>query len=369
MIRKPSILHHQRVLHSVRPARGLGVLLLGLVACRGERASETAAVVGDKAIHVETVTVEPRAVPTTLSLTGTLEADQRTDLAANASGRVIRTFVERGDHVRAGALIAQLDSRSAALTQVEAQANARSIAEQLAAVRAECARVEALLAKSVISQAEYDRQSSQCRTQAASEEAARARAGEAARVLQDTGIRAPFAGVIAERYVSIGDYVQASSKVVTLLVDDPLRLKLTVPEPAIAYAREGVVVTFTVLDLPDRTFSAAIRYVGREVRSLTRDVVDEAIVDNHDGALLPGMFATVLIPTGSALWPTVPKTALVQTDTGPTLFALVDGRLQQRAVHAGVALGDDVAVSEGLKRGDRVVVRPSAETVDGILAE
>ncbi len=320
-----------------------------------------------KAVQVDTVTVEERSAPTTLSITGTLAAERRADLAANAAGRVVGTFVERGDRVKAGALLAQLDSRSAALTEREAEANSKSIAEQLASVRTDCVRYEGLLAKGAITQQEYDRQASQCRTQAASEEAARARSGEAARVLSDTAVRAPFAGVVAERFVTMGEYVQASTKVVTLLVDDPLRLALTVPAPAIAYAGGGVVVDFTVIEQPGRTFEATIKYVGREIRATTRDLVDEATVDNHDGMLLPGMFATVQLPTGSALQPVVPRGALRETDAGPTVFLVVEGRVEQRAVHTGVAIGDTVAVTEGLRKGDVVVALPSKDLVDGAL--
>jgi membrane fusion protein (multidrug efflux system) len=353
---------------NVRPL-ALAVALLGAAlgtgGCRRESRSE-APTLAQKAVRVEAVTVDERLVPKTLLITGSLESDQRTELSANASGRVVRTFVERGDHVKAGAIVAQLDSRTAASTEVEARANAKSIEEQLAAVRVDCARYEGLLAKGAIAQADYDRQASQCRTQAASEEAARARASEAARALHDTGIRAPFAGVIGERYVNIGDYVMPSSRVVTLLVDDPLRLKVTVPEPMVEYAKEGTVVTFAVTSFPGRTFTATIKYLGREIRPTTRDIVDEAVVDNHEHLLLPGMFATVQLSTGTAPMPVVPKTAIVPTEAGPTVFVVVDGRLQQRAVHAGAPLDDVVVpVSEGLKKGERVVKHPSAETVDG----
>jgi membrane fusion protein (multidrug efflux system) len=355
----------------MNPRRGSLIAAVFVMAGCGKGAkSEAIAVLAEpKAIEVDTTVVEERSAPTTLSITGTLEAERRADLAANAAGRVVRTFVERGDRVKAGALVAQLDSRAAALTEQEAQANAKSIAEQLAAVRADCARYDALLAKGAITQQEYDRQASQCRTQAASEEAARARSAEAARVLSDTAIRAPFAGVVGERHVTMGEYVQANTKVVTLLVDDPLRLALTVPAPAIAHAHEGVVVDFTVVELPGRTFQAAIKYVGREIRATTRDMIDEAIVDNHEGVLLPGMFATVLLPTGIAPQPVVPKTALRETDSGPTVFVLVDGRVEQRAVHTGVTLGDVIAVKEGLKKGDRVVTLPSRDIVDGAQAK
>jgi membrane fusion protein (multidrug efflux system) len=332
---------------------GCAALVAAVIATAGcgKEARSQAIVVSaaQKAIQVDAVTVEEMSAPTTLTITGTLEAERRADLAANAAGRVVRTFVERGDRVKAGALVAQLDSRAAALTEREAQANATSIGEQLAAVRADCARYDALLAKGAITQQEYDRQASQCRTQAASEEAARARSAEAARVLSDTAIRAPFAGVIGERQVTMGEYVQANTKVVTLLVDDPLRLALTVPAPAIAYAHAGVAVDFTVIEQPGRTFQATIKYVGREIRATTRDLIDEAIVDNHEGVLLPGMFATVQLPTGIAPQPVVPKTAVRETDSGPTVFVIRDGRVEQRAVHTGVTLGDVIAIKEGVK--------------------
>jgi membrane fusion protein (multidrug efflux system) len=319
----------------------------------------------EKAVRVESSVIDERSVPKTVMVTGTLEADQRTELAANASGRVTRTFVERGDHVKAGELLAQLDSRGATLSHAEAEANAKSIADQLTAVQAECSRYEALRTKGAITQQEFDRQAAQCRTQASSEEAARARLADAARVVEDAAIRAPFAGVIGERFVTVGDYVQPSSKVVTLLVDDPLRLRISVPEPAIPFAREGTAVKFKVLSVPDREFAAVIKYVGREVRSTTRDMIDEAVVDNHEHLLLPGTFVTIELPAGNVTQAIVPKIALLNADNESTVFAVVDGRLEQRALHTSISMDDGVAVSEGLKKGDRVVIHPSPELKDG----
>jgi membrane fusion protein (multidrug efflux system) len=354
-----------------------GVVLLALCACKAEgTANADAAAHGGKnktdqpkPVHVDSVVVDEREVPKTMTVTGTIEADRRTELAANASGRVIRTFVERGDHVKAGQLLAQLDARGASLSHAEAEANAKQISDQLTSVRAECKRYEALKNKGAITQQEYDRQASQCLTQASSEEAARARLAEAARVLEDAAIRAPFAGVIGERFVSVGDYVQPSSKVVTLMVDDPLRLRISVPEPAIPYATEGTEVSFKVLALPDKTFTAKIKYVGREVRPTTRDMIDEAVIDNHEHKLLPGTFVTVQLPVGSAKQAIVPKNAVVATDNGATVFAVVDGRLEQRAAQTTVAVDGGLAVAEGVKKGERVVVNPSQDLQDGARVE
>src|SRR5215831_7522261 len=91
------------------------------VACsRGSVADGGAATVASR-VHVQTVVVSEQPVPNMLRLTGVLSSDERTDLAANAAGRVVKTFVERGDHVAQGAVLAQLDARSAALSRAEAE--------------------------------------------------------------------------------------------------------------------------------------------------------------------------------------------------------------------------------------------------------
>jgi membrane fusion protein (multidrug efflux system) len=350
---------------------GLAPLVLvvaGLAACKRADAPK-----GGKApephVKVDTEIVAERPLPKDLTLTGVLDADQRTDLAANATGRVVRTLVERGQRVSAGDLLVQLDTRAAALSRVQAVANAKSGAEQLASVRADCERYEGLLQKGAITQQEYEKTTAQCRTQAASQEGAQAHAAEATQMIGDASIRAPFAGVIAERFAHVGDFVRPDSRVVTLLVDEPLRLRLTVPEPAIGFAKEGVPVTFETVAAANRSFSATIKYVGRELRPATRDLVVEAIVDNTGGALLPGMFVTAHLPTGEAPRAVVPRRALVPLDASTTVFVVVEGRLQQRVVQVGAERGDVVPVIEGVKKGERIVVSPSAATVDGALVD
>jgi membrane fusion protein (multidrug efflux system) len=320
-------------------------------------------------VHVQTAAVAEQAVPRLLSLTGVLSSNERTDLAANASGRVVKTFVERGDHVAAGALLAQLDMRSAALSRAEAEANATSAASQLTNLRADCQRYTSLLATGSISQAEYDRQATSCQTQASAEEAARARAAAAVQTVSDSSIRAPFGGVIAERFAHVGDYVHADTRVVTLLVDDPLRLELTVPEANVSSVHPGLAVSFESVAVPGRVFTATVKYMGGEIRAATRDLVVEAVTDNHDHALLPGMFVTARLPIGETTLPVVPAKALVERDGNETLFAVVDGHLEARVVQLGPKVGELVAIADGVKKGEQVVVSPPQGAVDGAQTE
>jgi membrane fusion protein (multidrug efflux system) len=359
----------RHLLHSVARVSSVALLVAQASCTRAKPRDDASTKPAEKRVKADSATVTERVVPKTVTLTGVLAGDQRTELAANASGRVLRTFVERGDHVKAGAILAQLDSRNAALTQTQANAAAASIAEQLAAVRADCARVEPLLASGSISKAEYDRTTSQCRSQTATEEAARARAAEAAQTLSDTSIRAPFAGVVAERFANVGDYVRQDSRIVTLVVDDPLRLLLTVPERAFGAVKEGSKVTFETVALPGKSFTGTVKFLGREVRATTRDVVSEAVVDNKERLLVPGMFVTARLPIGEMTLPVVPRTALVPTEPTQSLLVIEKGRIVQRVVQVGATVDDVVAIVEGIKKDERIVLHPNADTVDGALVE
>ena len=320
-------------------------------------------------VHVVSAPVTMQAVPKLLTITGVLEPDMRTDLAANAQGRVVRTFVERGDHVKAGQLLAQLDVRAAVLTRAEAVANAASASETLKNVRADCERYKKLKERGAITQQEYDKQTTSCATQSSSEEAARARAAEAAQTLDDAAIRAPFAGAIGERFVSVGDYVHPDTRVATLLVDDPLRLRLTVPEPFIGHVKEGLSVSFETVSRPGQTFHATVKYIGREVRQATRDLVVEAVSENADHLLPPGMFVTAHLVIGEETLPVVPKSSIVKVETSSTIFVVAGGRLQQRVIQDGPAVGEGVAVKDGVKKDEKVVANPPPEAVDGAEVE
>jgi membrane fusion protein (multidrug efflux system) len=341
----------------------LSLLLLSSAGCQAT--AEAKAASPPPEIHVETAVATERSVPTTLTLSGTLAGEQRTELSANASGRVIKTLVERGAHVTRGQVVAQLDHRSAALTVAEARANVESAEAQRQSAEADCKRYDTLLGKRAITRQEYDKAAAQCKNTAASQLAAIARAGEAAATLDDATIRAPFAGLVSERFVNVGDYVHADTRVVTLLQDDTLRLNLTVPEASMGYVHEGQSLSFVTVAKPDASFTAVVRYLGKEVRSATRDMVFEAAVPNADHQLVPGMFVTVELATGEETLAVVPRKAILESGATASVFAVVDGKLEQRSVHLGPALGDDVAIREGVARGERVVLSPNAQTPDG----
>ncbi len=149
------------------------IALAFAAACSRGSAAPTAA---PAAISVTSAPVAVRAMPHSLAVTGSLAANQRADVAANTTGKVLKTFVERGTLVAQNDPLVQIDTRSAAISATEATANVETANAQEQLAREQCDRNKELLASGAISKDEWDKISSQCRTTAGSSEAARARA-------------------------------------------------------------------------------------------------------------------------------------------------------------------------------------------------
>jgi membrane fusion protein (multidrug efflux system) len=347
------------------------VAALALAAChRPDDASAAPAPSGEAPVHVKTATAVERPMPRYLTLTGTLHASEASDVAADASGKVVQTFAERGQLVKRGQLIAVLDSRTAALAATAAEAQSQVAQSQLEQARRDCERVKHLLETAAISQAEYDRQTAQCTTQQWSAAAAEAQGKSATKMLGDTSIRAPFDGIIGERYVNVGQYVQPSTRVASVYNPDPLRLELTVPEASVAAIQPDMPVSFTVVAFGDQVFTGRVKFISPNVRESTRDLVVEAVVANGDGRLKPGMFAVAKMLLATPQTPVVPSATVVRDDTGTArLYVIVGQEAQERLVQVGETVGDVVAIASGVKSGDKVVLQPGADMHDGVRVE
>jgi len=312
-------------------------------------------------------------MPEYLTVTGTLRADAESNIAADASGKVLQVLVERGQKVTRGQVIATLDARSASLGAAAAQAQAHLAQSQLEQARRECERVKHLLETGAISQAEYDRQTSQCTAQQWSAAAAEAQQQSATKLLGDTRIRAPFDGVIGERMVNVGQYVEPRTQVASIYQPDPLRLQVTVPEANLAAIKPDMPVTFTVAAFGDEPFPATVKFISPNVRESTRDLIVEAIVPNREGRLRPGMFAVARLQLGEQPHPVVPDAAIKRDETEAHVFVVVaDGPkkvAQDRLVQLGEAKGGLVAVIRGVRPGEAVVLRPGPDVRDGARVE
>lgn len=341
--------------------------LLGAGACAKSESAEV-----DKkpsitapAVPVETSPVEVRRMPRYLTLTGSVLPDRQSEVAANVAGRIVAALVERGQVVKQGQTLAIVDAREAAFSTTAAIAQSKAADSQVTLAEADCKRADGLLAKGAISAAEFDRQKTACSAQLFNASALRANADLATKRAGDTTIRAPFDGTIGERYVNIGEYVQAQTKVASIYRVDPVRVQISVPEYAVALVKAGQTLAIKVSAYEDRTFPAEVKYIAPALRPATRDLLVEAIAKNGDGALRPGMFATVQLVVGQGDEPTVPKDALKVDGTTRHLFLARGGQAWELIVRTGAEQDGRIVIIEPLTAADLVIRRPPPGLHDG----
>jgi membrane fusion protein (multidrug efflux system) len=347
--------------------------------------------------------VESRAIDRYLRVTGSLAADAQAEVSAETAGRVIETPVERGTRVTEGALLVRISPSETAAQLQEADANAAQIEARLGLVagqpfdrmkvpdvmnakasldlaEAEFNRMRSLVDQKVISQSEFDqrrtqfeaaRQNYQSAQNLADQsyrslEAARARVALARKAVADTAVRAPLSGIVAERLVSVGDYVTRGARVATVVRIDPLRVELTVPEQHVALVKSGQQVRLSVDAYPGEEFAATIRFVSPSLRSDQRALTVEAIAPNADARLKPGFFATALVrqpDAGPALL--VPATA-VETVAGTSrVYAVKDNHIEERIVTLGEKLDAKIEITSGVAKGDIIATEPKGRLSDG----
>ncbi len=325
---------------------------------------------------VSTTVVALQPMADTVVATGTVIADRSSAVAADAAGKVIEIYVDRGDRVTRGQPLARLDVRGAVLGAREARAQRAAADSDARLAGVECARSKMLFDQAAITRAEYDREMAACASAREQASAAAARVGLASKAVGDGVVRAPYAGLIVERKVQVGEYVRAETQLVSLVDPDPLRLELTVPESQIGRLAVGRALSFTTTGLPGRSFGARIDVLGPAVDRTGRSLVFEALVEGDaaasvDGApgLLPGMFVTAHIEIGRRELPVVPRNALRRAGATWRLFAVVNGALEERIVQlagSGEPEGEKVALLVGARAGDVVVSPASAELRDGM---
>jgi membrane fusion protein (multidrug efflux system) len=345
---------------------GLGCLIA--VGCaRGEAANGTDKPVQEeqKPIHASTVKVVNRPMPRYVTLTGSLVADRASSVAADVTGKVLSVLVDRGSVVKAGAVLMVLDKRSATIRSREASANVELARSQADLARQECSRADGLYASGALGKAEFDRVKTNCQTSTSSVDMANARSEAAMQTLGDAVIKAPFAGIVSERLVNVGEYVEARTQVVKLVAVDPIRLQMNVPESLLGNVEPNTPVELQVSAFPDQWWSGNVRYLSAALRERTRDLLVEAVIANPEQKLRAGMFALARVPLPKAEAPVVPLVSVRIDGDLSRVFVDHDGTLEERIVALGAREGDLVEIKNGVKTGEAVVSPFPAEAKDG----
>ena len=334
----------------------------------------------------------------TVTVAGTLAADEQAELGMKVAGRLATIAVDLGDRVVRGQVIARLSPTDFELQVSQAQnaleqARARLgltageadrvvAPEQTSVVRQAAAnlrqaqlthdRAANLFKQELISQSDLDAaeaalQVADARYQDAMEDA-RSRQGLlmqrtaelniARQRLADSVLTAPFDGMIRERKVSPGDYVTIGEPLVTLVRVHPLRLRLPIPERDAVGVRVGQPVKLTVEGDPIEHTGQVAR-ISPAISEENRTLLVEAEVPNQDGRLRPGAFAKANIETLSAEPAVlVPASAVVSFAGIDKVMGVEAGKAVEKRVKTGRREGDRVEILEGVAAGDSIVLEP-----------
>jgi membrane fusion protein (multidrug efflux system) len=306
-----------------------------------------------QAMVVEATKVATVSLPQTITTVGSLRSDESITVRPEIGGRISEILFKEGQHVPKGSTLVRFDASVNAAEVQQARAN-------LKLAQSKYDRAVELSQQNFISKQAKDEAENNLRVAEASVALASAR-------LAKTEIKAPFAGVIGLRVVSIGDYVKEGADVVNLESIDPLKVDFRVPEIYLAQVQAGQALTVALDALPGKSFTGKVYAVNPLLDAAGRAVVIRAIVDNPDKSLRPGMFARVKLITRDqrdAL--VIPEQAIVPQGDEQYVFRVVDGKASRVKVDIGQRRDAKVEVLKGLAANDVVVTAGQLKLRDGM---
>jgi membrane fusion protein (multidrug efflux system) len=302
---------------------------------------------------VDVDTARYQSVVDAVRATGRIEAMQAVELRPDEQGRVIRLHFFEGQSVGKGAPLVTIDD-----AMLRAQAERATAERDLA--RQQLERVRLLRQQNASSAADLER------AEAAARSAAAALAVLQLQIARST-VRAPFAGVVGQRFVSVGDYVTTATRLLTLQTVDPQRAVIEVPERHAVRLHPGQTVAFTVAAEPGRTFNAQVDFIDPVVQTANRTIMVKGRAPNPNRVLRPGMFIEARLATATRVNAiVVPEDAVQPLRTANVVWVVDGGKASRRVVQLGARSQGVVEILSGIKAGELVVVGGLERMAEGM---
>ena len=302
---------------------------------------------------VDIDTARARPIVDAVRATGRIEAMQAVELRPDEQGRITALLFREGQYVAKGTPLVKIDD-----AMLRAQAERATAERDLA--RQQLQRVQRLREQNAASAADLDRA-------AAFDRSATAALALLQLQVERTTVRAPFAGVVGQRFVSEGDYVTTASRLLTLQTVDPQRAVIEVPERYAVELRPGQALEFTVAAKPERTYHAEVDFIDPVVEGTKRTILVKARAANPGRVLRPGMFIEARLATSTrANAVVVPEDAVQPLRTANVVWAVKDGKASRRVVQLGARSQGVVEILSGVAAGEPVVVGGLERMAEGM---
>jgi len=306
---------------------------------------------GAAPVTVVAVPVRSEQISFDIEALGTTRANESIDVTSKVVNQITAVRFNEGQQVARGAVLVELDSQ-----QVRADLAAAEAA--LAESRSQFKRSRELSIARILSDAQLEQIEATFKANEARVASARSR-------VNDTVIRAPFAGRVGLRRVSVGSLISPGTVITTLDDTSTIKLDFTIPETFLPVLRQGLAITATSVAYPGVGFSGTVGSVDSRVDPSTRSVTVRALVPNAEGLLKPGMFLTTRLSRGAIDALLIPEQALVPEGGETFVFVVQEGVAEKRKVQIGQRRVGEVQIVEGLAAGELVVTEGTQKARDG----
>lgn len=297
-----------------------------------------------------------------LKTVGTLRAVQGVEISSEAPGIVKTVHFKSGENVNKGDLLITLN-----IDEDKARLQSLQAAEKLALITYN--RDKKQLQVNAISKATLDRSQADLASK-------KAQVAQQKAVIDKKQIRAPFSGRLGVSAVNPGSYLNPADKIVTLQNTESLFVDFSLPQKKMAQLNIGQQISIKADAYEDKTFSGLITAINSAVNKNTRNLLIEASIDNKNGQLLPGMFVKVKINIGEGIqYLTIPQSSISFNAYGATVFVAHETKqksgqapaleAQQVFIKTGDKRGDQVAILDGIEKGNMVVTSGQLKLKNG----
>ena len=315
--------------------------------------AKNAAGAGPGSVNVEIVKVRATRLAQSITAVGSLRSDESVVIRPEIAGRVAEILFSEGSRVVRGAPLIRFDASVQRAELAQAEAN-------LSLSKSKLERALDLQKKGFISSQAKDEADNNFRVAQAAYDLSAAK-------LTKLEIKAPFAGLVGLRLISVGDYVKDGQDIVNLEGVDPLKVDFKVPEIYLKQVRVGQSLQIALDAFPDRNFDGRVFAINPLVDVNGRSIVVRAVIKNGEARLRPGMFARVrLLLSESRDSLTVPEQALFPVGDDQYVYRLVEGRAQRVKIDIGQRREGQVEVAAGLEADDLVVTAGQLKLKDGV---
>lgn len=296
-----------------------------------------------------------------VTLPGTLKANQQATLYAKVAGYLTKVAIDKGDVVKADQVLAVIEVPELIADMKKYEADVKVAETDLGRLQEAQKKAPDLITPQTLDKAR------------GAADVARANLQRTQTLLDFAKIVAPFNGLITQRFVDSGAFVPAATSgaaqnasLFTIMETTVLRAQVAMPELDAALAAKGQPVKVSVEALPGKAFEATVSRTSGAIDEATRTMIIEADLPNKEGALRPGMYATVKVGVDhhdNTL--AVPVEALAMEKTNAFVFKVADGKAKKTAVTLGFNDGARAEVLTGLAEGEPIILVGKATFTDG----